>query len=510
MSDAPSPGTTERPPARGAWAALTALLLAQAMGNMDSSIVNVATKTIFQDLGASGGELQTILSGYTLMFGILVVTGARLGDDKGFRRMFLVGLVGFVTASLLCGLAPNGFALAGSRALQGTAGALMVPQILSSIQTIFSGKSLARAISYYSLILAVGVAAGQILGGLIIGADLFGYSWRVAFLLNLPVGIVIFLLALRFLPPNDPKPGVKLDLVGVPILGVAMALLVLPLMFGRSQGWPLWSWLSMAAGAVVMTLFVRFEMNLLAKDGRPLLDLRALSPKGVKPGLLALCLLNFAFAGIAFPLTLHLQGALGYTPIQAGLMFIPYPIGFATISLTWTKYPEKWHPRLPVVGLAMFAVSAAALLAVVRAGWPVPLAALVLLLCGAFMATAMSPLINQVASAVGPKFASSISALMSTGTLLFAVLSVSTAGGLYLSFAEDDVTRSVTGITWAFGLDAVLLAVATGCAVRILYVTRQTTTAPQPSVEPADEETGEPASVEAAPDSIEPAELAEK
>jgi MFS family permease len=506
MSDAPSPETRERPLIRGAWLALTALLLAQAMGNMDSSIVNVATKTIFEDLGASGGELQTILAGYTLMFGILVVTGARLGDDKGFRRMFLTGLIGFVTASLLCGLAPTGFMLALSRSLQGACGALMVPQIMSSIQTIFSGKSLARAISYYSLILAVGVAAGQILGGLVVGADLFGASWRVAFLLNVPVGIAIFMMALNFLPPNDPKPGVKLDLAGVGILGVAMALLVLPLMFGRSQGWPLWTWLSFAAGAIVMTIFVRFEQNLLAKDGRPLLDLRALAPRGVKPGILALCLLNFVFAGISFPLTLHLQTALEYSPVEAGLMFVPYPIGFATISLTWTKWPERWHPRLPMIGLALFSITVAGLVWVVSLGWPVPLAALVLLLCGATMATSMSPLINQIASAVNPKFASSISALMSTGTLLFAVFSVSTVGSLYLAFAENDVTRSVTGIMWAFGLDTILLVVATACAVRMWWAVTHPGAAPVPSAEPADKETGEPASVEAAPDSVKAAE----
>lgn len=506
MTDAPTTADAEQGPPRGAWSALAALLLAQAMGNMDSSIMNVATKTIFQDLGASGGELQLILSGYTLMFAILVVTGARLGDDKGFRRMFLIGLAGFICASLIGGLAPNGFALAGSRALQGLCGALMVPQILSSIQTIFSGKSLARAISYYSLILAIGVAAGQIVGGLLVGADLFGLSWRMAFFLNIPVGLVIFALAYRFLPPNDRKPGVKLDLLGIPILGVAMALLVLPLMFGRSQGWPLWSWVSLVLGAIAMTFFVRFEMGLQKRGGRPLLDLQALAPKGVKPGLLALCLLNFAFGGIALPLTLHLQEALHYSPIQAGLMFIPYPVGFATISFTWTKLPERWHPRLPTIGLTLFAMSAATLVAVVHAGWPVPLAALNLLVSGASMAAAMSPLINQVATGAGPKFASSISALMSTGTLLFAVLAVSTAGGLYLSFAEKDIAKSVTGITWAFGLDAVLLAVATGCAVRIWWVSAHQAK-PEVSAEPADEETGEPAAVEAAPDAVE---LAEK
>jgi MFS family permease len=374
---------------------------------------------------------------------------------------------------------------------------------------MFSGKSLARAIGYYSMILALGVAAGQIFGGLIIGANFFGYSWRVAFLLNVPVGLAILFLARKYLPVTPRKEGVKLDLVGVPLLGVSMALFVLPLMFGRSQGWPLWSWVSLAVGIAGIGAFLRYELNLIAKGGRPLLDLRAMRPKGVKPGILALCLLNFAFGGILFPLTLHLQTALHYEPIQAGLMFIPYPVGFATVSLTWTKYAQKWQDRLPIIGLIIFSLTCAALAYTVRIGWPVPLAAVFLLIGGASMAGAMSPLINQVAATAGPKFAAETSALLSTGSLMFSVLSVTTAGGLYLSFAENDVTRSVTGITWAFGLDAVLLAVATVCAIRVWYLTVRPAAVPGPAT--GDPVIDDPAAVEAAPDAIEPAEaVAEK
>ncbi len=490
MSDTTTPDT-QVPPPRRAWMALVALLAAQAMANMDNSIVNVASKTIREDLGASGGSLQSILAGYTLVFGILVVTGARLGDDKGYRRMFLTGLAGFVFASLLCGAAPNSGALALARAVQGGMGALMVPQILSSVQTMFSGRHLARAIGYYSMILALGVAAGQILGGLIVGANLFGYSWRVAFLLNVPVGVAVWLLARAYLPSGDPKRGVRLDLVGVLVLGVSMALLVLPIMFGRDQGWPLWAWLSLLAGTLGLAVFVRYERRLIARNGRPLLDLRALRPRGARPGILALCLLNFSFAGILFPLTLHLQTALGYAPIQAGLMFIPYPVGFAVVSLTWTRLPQPWHARLPVIGLVLFAAAAATLLAIVHTGWSVGPAAVVLLVAGAGMAASMSPLINQVAVTVGPGYASAVSALLSTGTLLFSVLSIATAGGLYLSFAERSVTRSATGVSWAFALVSGMLLLATACAARIWHVAvRPASPAGMAEAEPVVEEAG--------------------
>jgi MFS family permease len=476
MSDAiATERTATSAPARGSWAALVVLLVAQAMGTMDSSIVNVATKTIRDDLAASGAALQTILVGYTLVFGVLVVTGARLGDDRGYRRMFIIGLAGFVSASLLCGIAPDARSLAAARAVQGVAGALMIPQVLSSIQLMFSRRDLARAVGYYSMILALGVAAGQILGGLIVTADLFGFGWRAAFLINVPIGVVLLLLARTHLPATAPPVGGRrLDLAGVGLLGFSMALLLVPMMFGRAQGWPGWSWVSLAAGAGAMLAFVRYELSLLARGGRPLLDLRALRPAGARPGLLALCLLNFSFAGILFPLTLHLQTALGYSALQAGLMFVPYPIGFAAVSLTWTRYPQRWHAPLPVAGLILFSVAAALLAYTVHIGWPVPLATVVLCIAGAGMAAAMSPLINQVAATVGPAHASAVSALMSTGTLLSSVLAIVTAGGLYLSFAERDVARSATGITWSFALVSALLMLATACAGRVWRVSVRT------------------------------------
>lgn len=460
----------EQAPSRSAWTALAVLLIAQAMANMDNSIVNVATKTIRDDLDASGAGLQIILAGYTLTFAVLVVTGARLGDDRGFRRMFLIGLVGFVISSLVCGIAPTAGVLVFARVLQGACGAIMVPQILSSIQTMFSGQALGRAVGYYSMILALGVAAGQIVGGALVSANLFGVTWRMAFLVNVPIGIALLLIGRKVLPHRPPAEKARFDLAGVILLGVSMALVVVPLIFGREQGWPAWTWIVLALGMIGIVLFVRYEMRLLERERRPLLDLQALRPAGVRPGLLALCLLNFSFAGILFPTTLHLQEALGYSPLQAGLMFLPYPIGFATISLTWTKLPKTWHPVLPVAGLLAFTVAAAGLLATVRAGWPVPLAAAVLCLAGAGMAAGMSPLIAQVAEAVGPKHASAVSAILTTGALLFSVFAVTAAGGVYLSLAQQGVEHSADAISWTFGLVAVLLALATACAARTWYV----------------------------------------
>lgn len=478
MSAQPEPAVTPR---RG-WVAVVILLIAQLMAVMDNSIVAVSTRTIRDDLGTSGAALQFILSGYTLAFAVLVVTGARLGDSFGQRRMFMTGLAGFTIASLLCGMSPTAEILIGSRCLQGAFGAMMVPQVLSSIQLLFTGERRAKAIGYYSLVLAMGVAAGQILGGMVVSADLFGLSWRMAFLINVPIGIVLLFVAAALLPANPKAVRQRLDLTGVLLLAATMAALVVPLVFGRDQGWPMWAWVLLGASVIGIPLFIWHERRLLAREGGwPLLDLRSIQPKGVRPGLLACCLLNFAFAGILFTLTLHLQTALEYTPLQAGLMFVPMPIGFAAVSLTWTKLPARNQKSVPFIGLLTMAAAVGGLAVAVQIGWPLPLAIAALMLAGAGMAAGFSALVAQVAAAVGPTYASAVSALVSTGTLLFAVISVAITGSIYLSWAETDVTQSATGFSWAMAMVSVLLLVGAACAVRTWQALKE---AEQPAEQP--------------------------
>jgi MFS family permease len=449
--------TPDRSERRTGRLVLAILLIAQIMATMDNSIVAVATRTIEDDLQTSGAVLQLVLSGYTLVFAVLVVTGARLGGDLGHRRIFMIGLAGFTVSSLLCGIAPSAGTLVGARLLQGAFGAMMVPQVLSVIQIVFTGERRARAIGLYSMVLALGVAAGQILGGVIVTADLMGSGWRAAFLINLPVGAVLLLLAPRYLPGQQITGRVRPDYAGILLLAVSMGLVVTPLIFGRERGWPAWAFAALAAGVAGLVLFVRYEMRLAARDGQPVLELGALRPVGVKAGLLACCILNFAFAGVLFPLTLHVQGALDYTPLQAGLMFIPYPVGFAAVSLTWTRLPKAWHRPLPVAGLLLFSLALGALAVVVRGGWPIPLISALLVLAGAGMAAGFSTLVEQTAAAVGPRYAAALSALVSTGTLMASVISVAVVGGVYLAVTEADPARSATGLSRAFTLDSALL-----------------------------------------------------
>lgn len=449
---------------------LLVLLLAQLMATMDNSIVAVATETIRDNLHTTGSALQLIMSGYTLAFAAIVVTGARLGDMHGQRRIFLIGLVGFTAASLVCGLAPNAVVLIVARMVQGALGALMVPQVLSLIQILFTGAARTRAISLYSMVLALAVAAGQIFGGLLVGANLAGSSWRAAFLVNVPIGVIVLITGRFTLPATRPTERLRLDLAGVAGLFVAMAAVVAPLAMGREQGWPAWSWVVLIAGFAGIAVFFAHEKSLEKRGGAPLMELGVLRRPGVVPGLLSACILNLAYAGMLFILTLHLQQGKGFDPIEAGLSFVPYPVGFATASLLWSRLNTRLHLLLPMLGPLLFAAGSGALIATAQGGWPIGPTSILLMLCGAGHAIGYSPLVSQIVTSAGPRFASAISALISTGTLLGQVISVAAVGGVYLSVGA---AASTAGLTRAILVIDVLLLVAAYCAWRLRAALRR-------------------------------------
>ncbi|MFB9195978.1 MFS transporter [Actinomadura verrucosospora] len=408
----------------GRWL-LAVLLTGQAMVSMDGSIVAVAMPDIAEGLHASGSLLQLVTGGYIFALAVLVVTGARLGDSHGHRSMFFLGLFGFTVASLACGLAPTGAVLVAARICQGAAAALLLPQVLSLIQLSFKGAARARALGLYSMVLALGVALGQVAGGVIVT---LGGSWRPIFLVNVPVGAALLAIGPRLMPPEHRKP-VRLDLPGVVLLSCGMAALVVPLVLGREQHWPLWTWPSIATGCVVLAIFCVHEL----RTASPLLDLSVLRRPFIKPGLFASCAVMGAYTGFLFTLALYLQNVLGFSPLHAGLTFLPYTAGFATAGLGWTRLPLSLRGDLPTWGLLTFAAAASALALLTRDGWPVLLAVPLLYAAGAGHAAAFSPLVDRITGAAGPAQASSVSALTNTGALLSNVLAIAVFGGVYLA-----------------------------------------------------------------------------
>jgi len=446
--------------------ALIILLAGQAMASMDSSILTVAAPSLRADLDASDAQLQLTLAMYTIAFATFVVTGARLGDVLGRRRAFLLGLAGFTLSSLAAGLAPTPASLIVARAFQGATAALMTPQVLSIIQAQYTGETRARAIGAYSMILAVGVAAGQVIGGLIVGAHLIAAAWRPALLLNAPVGVLLLLGARRGLPVIPVGPPRRLDLAGAAVLSAALLALVLPLTFGRDAGWPAWVWPSLAACALALAAFVALERHIRARGRDALFDLDVLTLPGIAAGVVAVILIMSAYAGFLVSLTFHLQDGLGFGPLRAGLIFAAYACGFATASLTWTRASATTRDRLPILGpLAMGAALLGIGLIAARGGWPVAVTTPLLFAGGAGHACGFSPLANRMTGAVAPGQIADLSGLLMTASLIGAVFGTAGFVGIYLGAAPDGSAHALALTTAAL---AGTLVITAACAVRAL------------------------------------------
>jgi MFS family permease len=450
---------------------LVVLLAGQAMAVMDGSILAVAAPSLSAQLHATGAELQLIVAMYTIAFATLVVTGARLGDLLGRWRVFELGLGGFTLASLAGGLAPTPAVLIIARACQGAAAALMTPQVLSIIQLRFQGEVRARAIGAYSLILAVGVAAGQVLGGLLVGAHLLVDAWRPALLLNAPAGAILLLATWRGLPRETGEAHPRLDLAGVALLSAALLALIVPLTFGRDAGWPGWVWPCLIACPATIWAFVTHERRLQVRGRAPLLHLDVLGLPGVAAGVTAVMLIMGSYAGFLLSLTLHLQRGLGFTPFAAGLIFAVYAAGFATASLLWTCIGTPIQERLPVLGPLMMA---GALLGVGllagHGGWPTAATAPLLFAGGVGHACGFSPLTNRLTRAIEPARAADLSGLVLTASLVGNVMGVAALVGVYLGVLSRGSASALTVTTVVLGGALVTTA---ACALRAVTVMRK-------------------------------------
>ena len=416
---------------------LAVVLIGQFMAVLDASIVNVAAPSIHASLRASGASLQLVVAGYIITYAVLLVTGARLGDIAGHRRVFLGGLVEFTLASLGCGLAGTAGELIALRFAQGAGAAMMIPQVLSLIQRTHVGpKPRARAMSSYSAVLAGGVVAGQLVGGLLISANLFGSSWRPVFLVNVPIGVALLAVGVRALPHGKGEPGRTLDLPGLALLTPAVLAFVFPLVLGQPEHWPLWGWILMAASIPLAGAFVLAERRVAGTGGTPLIPGRVLRVPGVPVAIAALFTVMIIFSGFFFTLALHLQDGLGYSPLRAGLTFAPTATAFALVSLNWRRLPARWHGALIAGGFVTFAVTIAGLAWMLHSGGTGGAGIyLIGAITGAGMAAAFSPLMTRVLLSVPVELAADATGVVVTVNQLGLLVGVATFGTLYLNLA---------------------------------------------------------------------------
>ena len=468
---------------KGLTGVLAVLLAGQAMATMDDSILAVAAPSLRADLHASGADVQLVMAMYTMALAALVVTGARLGDIVGPRRAFIRGLAVFTFASLAGGLAPNAGALIAARTLQGAAAAIMTPQVLSIIQQRFEGAQRARAIGAYSMILAAGVAAGQIIGGLVVSAHLLAGAWRPALLVNTPVGGALLLVCRRALPPAPHRHAEGLDLGGAALIATTLLALIVPLTLGRSDGWPAWAWASLAAGAVGAWAFFALERRMKSRGSHPLFDVGVLALPGVAAGTLAVTLVMACYAGFLLALTLHLQTALNFSPLHAGLIFALYATGFGTASLTWTRVPGALGRRLPVAGPLLMGTTLLAVGLLASGGdWALLPSIPLLLVAGAGHAWAFAPLVSRLSATVSSRHSADLSGLIITADWVGTAVGVPVFTGIYLT-AERHGSGGALELTCA--AIALALLVTAACASRALTHATATASPTATAIRPA-------------------------
>jgi MFS family permease len=429
--------------ARGRWLMLIVLLAGQFMALLDVTIVNVAMPTIGRSLHASGAELQLVVAGYTVSYAMLLITGARLGDLYGRRRMFLAGVAVFTLASLTCGIAPGAGVLIAARLVQGAGAAAMMPQIMSVIQLRFDGAARARALSAYTAVLSSGFVAGQVIGGVLVTANLFGESWRPVFLVNVPIGLAVLALVPRVVPADSPGRARRLDLAGLAVAVPAVFLVVLPLMLGHQEGWPGWVFGCVAAGLALGLVFVLVERRIADRGGDPLLNLAVLRAPGLVPGLAAVAVLMITYGGFLFSFALHLQGGLGDSALRAGLTFAPCALVFGACGYFWRRLPVALHHVLAPLGCLAAVGGYAAVAAVLHSGGSGGLLLqVVLVITGASLALGFSPLVTHSLVRVPLHQAADASGLLTTTIQLGQAVGVATFGSLFLSL---DSGRAVSG-----------------------------------------------------------------
>lgn len=413
------------------WLALPVILTGTFVVTLDFFIVNVAIPSIARDLGATTAAIQLVVAGYGLSFAAGLITAGRLGDLYGLRKVFALGLALFTVASAACGLAPTPAMLILARVLQGAAAALIVPQVLAILRIAYPGTDRAPAFAIYGMTMGLASLGGQLIGGLLIHADLAGLGWRGCFLVNLPVGAAALVLTPRLVPAFRPNGRARLDLKGAVLVMLGLAAVIFPLIQGRELGWPAWTFGCLAVAAVLLAGFALYQRRLGARGGTPLLDLTLFAEKPFAVGIVTILVLYAGVASFFLVLALYLQQGLGLDALASGAVFTTMAAGFVATSLSAVALTRRIGRQSLAVGA--LAMAAGLILLTVAAGHPARVALLIpgLVIDGAGMGLVMAPLISIVLADISPRHAGAASGVLSTAQQAANALGVAIIGLIF-------------------------------------------------------------------------------
>jgi len=421
------------------WLALPVILSGTFMVTLDFFIVNVAIPSIQRDLHANTAAIEWLVAGYGLAYAALLIIGGRLGDLHGRRRIFCIGLAVFTLASAACGLAPGAGWLVAARFAQGVGAALLAPQVLAILGTVYVGANRARAFAAYGLVLGIASACGQVIGGLLIQFDLFNAGWRACFLVNLPVGAAALLLAPVAVPETRAASRGRLDMVGAALVTLSIASLLVPLIEGRARSWPAWTWLCFAMATALSTAFIMHQRRRAARGRVPLIDPMLFQRRGYCTGLLAALTLFGGVASSFFVLALYLQQGRGLAPLQSGVVFSTLAIAFTATSLSAGGIGRcLGRPTLLTGAIGMaFGLGALGLtVGCIGVGGSVWWLIVPLLIDGAGMGLVMAPLASTVLAGLPGHLAGAAAGVLVSTQQLANALGVALVGLVYFGVLQ--------------------------------------------------------------------------
>ena len=442
---------------------LAVILVGVLLPMIDFFIVNVALPTIDTDLRASQPLLELVVSGYATAYALFLVLGGRLGDSLGRKRLFLAGMAAFTATSLACGLAPTATFLVLGRVAQGASAALMVPQVLATIQAATTGQQRTRALGRYGAAGGLAAVLGQVLGGLLVSANIDGLGWRPIFLVNVPIGLAGLVLAKRYVPDTRHGAPAPIDGPGTVLLGAALLAVLLPLTEGRSLGWPAWTIALLVFAPVAGAAFAVFERKAERSGRSPLVPPSLLRHPSMRRGLVLALPFFGGFGAFMFCYALLVQEGLHASALKAGLGLVPMAATFLIASLSTSRLLARFGAKVLTAGGLLQAVGLVILGITVYLGWPhlsVLDLAPGLAVAGLGQGLVMSPLFGIVLSEVPAAIAGAGSGVLTTTQQSALALGVATLGSLFLALAHDG-----TGVSQAFiVVIAVQVVIALGVA----------------------------------------------
>ncbi|MCA8201015.1 MFS transporter [Burkholderia sp. AU33545] len=427
-------GTAAAAPPRShhGWA-LVVLLVGAILPPLDYFIVNLALPAIRDGIGARPSELQLVVSAYACANAVVQITGGRLGDLYGRKRMFMIGMAGFVVASTLCGLAGSGAVLVGGRVLQGLFAAVLAPQVLATIRGVFSPQEQVRVMGFYGFVFGLAAVIGQLGGGALISLHPFGLGWRAIFLVNVPIGVFALLGSWRFIPESRPPRGQRIDVPGTVLLSLFLLMLVYPLTHGREAGWPLWMVACIAGALPMLGALLAVEARRIAGGRDPLLDVRLLRNPVVVLGLM-LAFLFYMLSAFFLSYGIYLQGCLDWSPLASGLAILPLGIGFLASPLLMPRLVDRFGGhRVLMLGFAMLAAGVATAAALAGEHAPGPGFYAGIAAIGIGQGLVLPSVVRIVLAEVDAARAGVASGMVSTMLQIGAAVGAATLGGLFFA-----------------------------------------------------------------------------